>query len=94
MRALETLADHLSEYDSTVVGRLNAAGALLLVRLNLTEGATGGCNPDFDVPLNRWSSERRAGTSSGQSGVTTALAFGAWHVLRTGHRRCDQSRRP
>ena len=43
-------ADHVPEYDATVVTRLNDAGAVMLGKLNLTEGAMGGYNPKLDIP--------------------------------------------
>ena len=62
-------------FDSTVVVRFESAGAILLGKLNLTEGAMGGYNPDFDIPLNPWNVERWAGASSSGSGVATALGL-------------------
>ena len=75
MGGSKALVDHVPEYDSTVVQRLDAAGAVLLGKLNLTEGAMGGYNPDFDIPLNPWNPERWAGSSSSGSGVATALGL-------------------
>ena len=43
-------ADNVPEYDATVVKRLNDAGAVMLGKLNLTEGAMGGYNPKLDIP--------------------------------------------
>ena len=65
--------------NSTVVARLAAAGAVLLGKLNLTEGAMGGYNPELPIPLNPWNNERWAGSSSSGSGVATAagLCFGS-----------------
>ena len=40
-------ADHVPEFDATVITRLAAAGAVLLGKLNLTEGAMGGYHPEF-----------------------------------------------
>ena len=55
------------------------AGAVLLGKLNLTEGAMGGYNPEFPVPRNPWDPGRWAGASSSGSGVATAagLCFGS-----------------
>ena len=74
MGGSKVLADHIPDFDSTVVARLNAAGAILLGKLNLTEGAMGGYNPDFDIPVNPWRADRWAGASSSGSGVATAAA--------------------
>ena len=52
MGGTAVLRDHVPSFDSTVVERLAAAGAVLLGKLNLTEGAMGGYNPDFGVPEN------------------------------------------
>ena|ERR1700679_516380 len=39
-------------FDSTVVAKLLTSGAVVLGKLNLSEGAAAGYNPSFDVPLN------------------------------------------
>ena len=54
MGAAKVLADHVPSYDGTVIAKLEAAGAVLLGKLNLTEGAMGGYNPEFDIPKNPW----------------------------------------
>ena len=46
------LADHTPDFDGTAVANLDAAGAVLLGKLNLTEGAMGGYHPNFDAPVN------------------------------------------
>ena len=61
MGGTKVLADHVPPFDATVVARLHAAGAILLGKLNLTEGAMGGYNPDFDIPVNPWHAERWSG---------------------------------
>ena len=66
------LADHVPDFDSTVVAKLESAGAVLLGKLNLTEGAMGGYNPKFQIPVNPWNAERFAGASSSGSGAATA----------------------
>ena len=79
MGGSKVYADHVPTFDSTVVERLEGAGAVLLGKLNLTEGAMGGYNPEFDIPLNPWNRGRWAGSSSSGSGVATAagLCFGS-----------------
>ena len=79
MGGTKSLADHVPDFDSTVVARLQSAGAVLLGKLNLTEGAMGGYNPEFDIPINPWNAERWAGASSSGSGAATAagLCFGS-----------------
>ena len=73
------LADHVPDVDATVVTRLEAAGAVLLGKLNMTEGAMAGYNPALDIPINPWNAERWTGSSSSGSGVATAagLCFGS-----------------
>lgn len=79
MGAAKVLADHVPTFDGTVVARLESAGAVLLGKLNLTEGAMGGYNPEFDIPKNPWNPGRWTGSSSSGSGVATAagLCFGS-----------------
>jgi amidase len=69
------LADHVPETDATVVSRLEGAGAVLLGKLNLTEGAMGGYHPDFAIPVNPWAADRWSGASSSGSGVATAVGL-------------------
>ncbi|HUK01638.1 MAG TPA: amidase [Steroidobacteraceae bacterium] len=71
--------DLVPTFDSTVVSRLRSAGAVVLGKLNLSEGAAAGYNPAFDVPLNPWNPDRWPGMSSSGSGVALAagLCFGA-----------------
>ena len=75
MGGLQVLADHVPDYDATVVARLADAGAVLLGKLNLTEGAVGGYHPNFDVPVNPWNDQHWAGASSSGSGVATAAGL-------------------
>ncbi|MCH8225137.1 MAG: amidase [Chloroflexi bacterium] len=73
------MRDHVPAFDATVVSRLESAGAVLLGKLNLTEGAMAGYHPDFQIPVNPWDPERWSGASSSGSGVATAagLCFGS-----------------
>lgn len=73
------LRDNIAKHDSTVVRRLRQAGAVIVGKLNMTEGAMAGYNPACDVPVNPWNTERWAGVSSSGSGVATAagLCFGS-----------------
>ncbi|MBS12824.1 MAG: Asp-tRNA(Asn)/Glu-tRNA(Gln) amidotransferase GatCAB subunit A [Gemmatimonadetes bacterium] len=79
MGGSQALADHIPDFDGTVVTKLAEAGSVLLGKLNLTEGAMGGYNPKFDAPVNPWNPDRWAGASSSGSGVATAagLCFGS-----------------
>ena len=71
--------DFLPSFDATVVSKLRDAGAIVLGKLNLSEGAGAGYNPSFDVPLNPWNPDRWPGMSSSGSGVAVAagLCFAA-----------------
>ena len=79
MGGLQVLRDFVPDFDGTVVRRLNDAGAVILGKLNLTEGAMAGYNPAFDIPVNPWGADRWAGASSSGSGVATAagLCYGS-----------------
>jgi amidase len=76
---LAVLSDFVPEYDATVVQRLESDGAILLGKLNLTEGAMVGYHPDFKIPVNPWGGDLWPGASSSGSGVATAagLCFAA-----------------
>ena len=71
-------ANNVPDFNSTVVTRFNEAGAVLLGKLNLTEGAMAGYNPRLDVPENPWKESYWSGASSSGSGCAAAagLAFG------------------
>jgi amidase len=71
-------ANLVPDFDATVVRRFNEAGAVMLGKLNLTEGAMGGYNPKFQVPENPWKAGHWPGASSSGSGAATAagLAYG------------------
>ena len=73
------LAEWLPPEDATVVTRLKAAGAVILGKVKLTEGAFSNHHPDVVAPVNPWAAERWTGVSSSGSGVSVAagLAFGA-----------------
>ncbi len=72
-------ARHVPEFDSTVVKRLADAGAVLLGKLQLTEGAFAKHHPTVTAPRNPWNADFYAGASSSGSGVATAagLTFGS-----------------
>ena len=79
MGGVAVLAGHVPTFDGTVITKLASAGAILIGKLNLTEGAMGGYNPEFDIPKNPWNPNRWTGSSSSGSGVATAagLCFGS-----------------
>jgi amidase len=66
--------DHRPTEDATVVCRLREAGAVLLGKLQLTEGAYADHHPSVTPPRNPWNAEYWPGISS--SGPGTALAAG------------------
>jgi amidase len=69
----------LAGTDATALQRLRAAGAVILGKLQQTEGAFAQHHPDVAPPLNPWDSALWPGVSSSGSGVATAagLCFGA-----------------
>ncbi|MDX1403111.1 MAG: amidase [Woeseiaceae bacterium] len=75
MGGMAVLADFVPDYDATAVARLESAGAVLLGKLNLTEGALLGYHRDFDIPVNPWNADYWAGASSSGSGVATAAGL-------------------
>ncbi len=67
------------KHDSTVVKRFAQAGAVLLGKLQLTEGAFADHHPDIRPPVNPWNPAHWSGASSSGSGVATAagLCYGS-----------------
>lgn len=65
--------------DGTVVKRLREAGAVILGKVQLTEGALTDHHPDIDPPVNPWNPAHWTGVSSSGSGVAPAagLCYGA-----------------
>lgn len=65
--------------DATVVRRLREAGAVLLGKLQQTEGAFADHHPQIAPPVNPWGEALWPGASSSGSGVATAagLCFGS-----------------
>ena len=69
------LADFVPKYDATVVRRLKEAGAIILGKLNLCEGAMSAYSRKFPLPLNPWSADAWAGASSSGSGIAAAAGL-------------------
>src|ERR1700682_2289333 len=71
--------DNRPTQDATVVARLKEAGAVILGKLQLTEGAYADHHPDIDPPRNPWDATLWPGASSSGSGVATAagLCYGS-----------------
>lgn len=61
--------------DATVVRRLNAAGAVLLGKLQLTEGAYSDHHPAVMPPKNPWNADYWPGISSSGAAVATAAGL-------------------
>ena len=71
--------DFIPDDDATVVTRLKAAGAIILGKLQQTEGAYADHHPKIDPPKNPWDVALWTGVSSSGSGVATAagLCYGS-----------------
>ncbi len=69
----------IPERDATVARKLKEAGAVLLGKLQMTEGAFSAHHPAIQSPINPWSAEHWTGVSSSGSGVATAagLCYGS-----------------
>ena len=67
------------DVDATVVQRLRDAGAVLIGKTELTEGAYSDHHPSVTPPKNPWNDDYWPGISSSGSGVATAagLCYGA-----------------
>jgi amidase len=70
---------YVPDQDATVVTRLKAAGAIIIGKVQLTEGAFAVHHPEIEAPRNPWNPAVWTGVSSSGSGVSVAagLAFGA-----------------
>ena len=73
------LADNVPTENATVVRQLFDAGAVMLGKLHMTEGAYSVHHPSLSPPVNPWHAEHWPGASSSGSGVATAagLCYGA-----------------
>lgn len=73
------LAQHVPDFDCTVWSRLEAAGAILLGKLNLHEFAAGATNtnPHWGICRNPYNLERIPGGSSGGSGAAIVAHLAA-----------------
>jgi amidase len=73
------MKDFCPTFDATVVTRLRDAGAVLIGKTQLTEGAFGAHHPEIKPPLNPWDPDAWTGVSSSGSGVAVSagVAFAA-----------------
>ncbi|HEX7044599.1 MAG TPA: amidase [Burkholderiales bacterium] len=67
--------DFVPERDATVVARLKQAGAVLLGKLQMTEGAFSVHHASIEPPVNPWDSALWPGVSSSGSGVAVAAGL-------------------
>jgi amidase len=67
--------DYRPTEDATVVQRLKHAGAVLLGKLQLTEGAYSDHHPSVTPPKNPWNADYWPGISSSGPGVATAAGL-------------------
>lgn len=63
------------DHDATVVRKLADAGAVLLGKLHMTEGATFEHHPEFPQPVNPWMDSLWTGVSSSGSGIAPAAGL-------------------
>jgi len=72
-------SNRIPSKDSTVVARLRSAGAVIIGKLQMTEGALAMHHPNITPPVNPWVSDRWSGASSSGSGVSVAagLTYGS-----------------
>jgi amidase len=66
------------DHDATVVARLRDAGAVILGKTQLTEGAYSDYHPSIEPPKNPWNADYWPGISSSGTAIATAagLCFG------------------
>ena len=67
--------DNPATADATVVARLREAGAVIVGKAQMTEGATAAHHPSVEPPRNPWNPGRSSGASSSGSGVCVAAGL-------------------
>ncbi|MAG33919.1 MAG: Asp-tRNA(Asn)/Glu-tRNA(Gln) amidotransferase GatCAB subunit A [Deltaproteobacteria bacterium] len=85
--------DWMPDHDACVIEKLRDAGAVLLGKLAMTEGASSEHHPDVAPPQNPWDAARWTGVSSSGSSVATAagLCFAALGSDTGGSIRCPSA---
>jgi amidase len=73
--ASKVLRDFKPDANATVVDRFEAAGAVLLGKLHLTEFAMAWYHPEIPTPINPWNPALWPGASSSGSGVAIAAGL-------------------
>ena len=73
--ASKVLQDYVPDHDATVIKRLQAAGAVMLGKLNMNEFATVSPSVFFGRVNNPWNLEHGPGGSSSGSGVAVAAGL-------------------
>jgi amidase len=73
--ASKVLRDWRPDISATVVERFEAAGAVLIGKLNLTEFAVAWYHPEMPVPLSPWDAALWPGGSSSGSGIATSAGL-------------------
>ena len=73
--ASKVLRDAISDYDATVIERLQAAGSVLLGKLNMNEFATILPSPYYGRVNNPWNVDHSPGGSSSGSGAAVAAGL-------------------
>jgi amidase len=67
--------NRMTNRNATAVDRLEMAGAVMLGKLTMTEGAFGAHHPKMPKPKNPWNKSYWTGASSSGSGAATAAGF-------------------
>jgi aspartyl-tRNA(Asn)/glutamyl-tRNA(Gln) amidotransferase subunit A len=74
-------ADHVPDFDATVITRLKDAGAILIGKENLHEFGKGGTHVfPHGQPRNPWDIEHNPGSSSSGSGIAPAAGFSSGSI--------------
>lgn len=73
--AMASRRNSVARADATVVARLKAAGAVILGKTNMTEGAYAEHLPPYGSPVNPWNEAYWCGASSSGSGVAVAAGL-------------------